>query len=259
MLYPCPLRIEYKRLRILEIGTIEKSSSTDKQRWRIRVCERYTLSADVTAVQDLFQVSEVQYHYQLKSTVKPKEQIPAILPGKMGRSLEGFRWGLFPFWAKDSILADGHDVYYKRAFDRILRKQRCIVPCTGFYGWSEPVKGKESQAVKIKLKDQPVFALAGLYDEWVTPHGERLRTCTIVTTPVNRVTADYMTKMPMVLEDDSMETWLDNGMQDKKTLKSMFLPISEMKLDVEFAQELMEETMEQKKRESRWQFGRVKQ
>lgn len=222
------------------------------------MCERYTLQADVSAVQELFGVEQIQYHYSLQPTVQPKQQIPAIMPGREGLCLEGFRWGLFPFWAKDSILADGHDVYYKRAFDRILRKQRCVIPCSGFYGWSEKDSPKERQPVKFKLKGKTTFGLAGLYDEWITPQGERLKSCTIVTTPVNRVTSDYMSKMPMVLDEENFTTWLDPSMQDKRMLKSMFLPVSELKLDMEAAQELVDETTEARRKKSRIPYGTVK-
>jgi putative SOS response-associated peptidase YedK len=226
----------------------------------IAMNERFALSVEAPAVKEIFQVEQLTYRYLPQPNIEPIAPVPAVFSSPHGRTLDKFRWGLFPFWAKDSILADGHDVYYKRAFDRILKKQRCVIPCSGFYGWKESAsKNRLPEPFKFKLRDRHVFGLAGLYDEWITPRGERIRTCTIITTPVNRLTAEYMNCMPLVLEDDMIDTWLDFGMQDKRRLKSMFLPISEWKLEAEFAEDLA--VLEENKRNrasTNWLVFRIK-
>jgi putative SOS response-associated peptidase YedK len=200
--------------------------------------ERFALSVEAPAVQAAFQVERLACAYAPQSRYAPTAPVPVVFTSPLGRTLDEFRWGLFPFWAKDSILADGQEVYYKRAFDRILRKQRCVIPCSGFYGRKAGRDRRDPPVpFRIGLRGRNVFGLAGLYDEWITPRGERIRSCTILTTPANRPAAAYMTRMPLILEDDMIDTWLDARMQDKLRLKAMLLPIGEGKLEIESAED----------------------
>lgn len=223
------------------------------------MCDSLALNANVSRVKEMFRVETVGYPFRVLSAVKPVETIPAIFHSREGRILERFRWGLYPFWAKDSILADGHELYYKRAFDRILQNQRCIIPCTGLYGWRKTDENQEKrEPFKIRLRDRSLFALAGLYDEWRTPGGELLRTCTIVTTPVRGPAAEWTSRMPLILDDESADLWLDRSLKDKKRLKSMFLPVAEWNLEVEPAEELFEMRAERRGAGGKWQLARIK-
>lgn len=172
------------------------------------------IEANETEICHEFRVLHSNYALKSEKAMIPRQPVPVILMEAGVRTLKTFRWGLFPYWAKDSIWADGHDVYYKRAFDRIMKKQRCVIPCSAFFGSKELDQRKKTRIpVRFTLNTHQIFAIAGLYDEWITPKGERIYTCTFVTTPVNRVTAPYMNRMPLILEDDAMiQLWLDKGM-----------------------------------------------
>jgi putative SOS response-associated peptidase YedK len=57
-----------------------------------------------------------------------------------------------------------------------------------------------------------LFAFAGLWDGWKDPKGNWIRTCSILTTTPNAVTSAVHDRMPVILDPDSYDLWLDPGM-----------------------------------------------
>jgi putative SOS response-associated peptidase YedK len=67
-----------------------------------------------------------------------------------------------------------------------------------FYEWKKTATGKQPYA--IALKGGPLMALAGLWEIWRSPQGERIRSFTIATTTPNELCADLHNQMPVVLK-----------------------------------------------------------
>src|SRR6266496_5147470 len=90
------------------------------------------------------------------------------------RELRVVRWGLVPFWAKDTsigsrlINARAETVATKPAFRRAFARHRCLLPADGFYEWekSGDPKHPRKQPYYIRREDGGVLAFAGLYELW---------------------------------------------------------------------------------------------
>ena len=82
-------------------------------------------------------------------------------------------WGLIPFSAKDdkfkfqTINARVEGIESKPVYRKPFRMQRCLVPATGFFEWDK--KEMPSQPWYFRLKQEDLFAFAGLYDIWKDP------------------------------------------------------------------------------------------
>jgi putative SOS response-associated peptidase YedK len=59
------------------------------------------------------------------------------------------------------------------------------------------------------LKDQQIFSMAGLFDAWNSPEGEKIYSCTIITTDPNELMIDIHERMPMILSIEDERKWLD--------------------------------------------------
>ena len=65
------------------------------------MCGRFTLTINENEIVDHFKVSRVEYELKPRYNIAPSQTI-AVVNGSSGRRvLEGYRWGLVPFWAKD--------------------------------------------------------------------------------------------------------------------------------------------------------------
>jgi putative SOS response-associated peptidase YedK len=70
-----------------------------------------------------------------------------------------------------------------------------------------------------------LFAFAGLWDGWKDANGHWIRTCSILTTTPNAVTAAVHDRMPVILDPDSYGAWLDPGMQNVTAISELLKPL----------------------------------
>lgn len=94
---------------------------------------------------------------------------PIVIDRSGQRELTEMKWGLVPSWAKDEkfklINARSETAHEKPSFKSSLKNQRCLIPADGFLEW----QGAEEQPFYIQLKNQPLFAFAGLWSLWNNP------------------------------------------------------------------------------------------
>ncbi|MFA5828696.1 MAG: SOS response-associated peptidase [Candidatus Shapirobacteria bacterium] len=151
---------------------------------------------------------------QANFNVSPGQFMPIITSGERGNHFSLMRWGLVPSWAKDSkigfrmINARADTVSVKPSYRSAFRRQRCLVPASGFYEWE--TKNKKKTPFYYTLKDQPLLAFAGLWEEWTDPNGVKLQTYTIITTDSNQLISPIHDRMPVILKPQSEKTWLDD-------------------------------------------------
>ena len=110
----------------------------------------------------------------------------------------------------------------KPAFREAFQRRRCLVPVDNFYEWAKTGTGKQPYA--IALADRQLMALAGLWETWRSPAGERIRSFTIVTTTPNELCAELHNRMPVVLKPQAWPLWLGEQPADVPQLKSLLAP-----------------------------------
>jgi putative SOS response-associated peptidase YedK len=69
-----------------------------------------------------------------------------------------------------------------------------------------------------------LFAFAGLWDRWKDATGNWIKTCSILTTTPNDVTSAVHDRMPVILDPDSYDVWLDPGMNNVSVASEMLKP-----------------------------------
>lgn len=195
------------------------------------MCECFSLQAETKELTEYFKIDRVLTGIPRKEMIKPTEEVPVILNRYGNRTLDLFVWGIFPFWAKDSVNARCETIRDHRAYGKIFAKQRCIVPCDGFYV-RVPLGKKAEKHIRITLNKRRMFGLAGLYDIWISPNGSEYRTCTILTTPAAEPVSEYHSRMPVILDEDRMDQWLSPTPHDDERLAGLFKPYAGAGLDL---------------------------
>jgi len=160
------------------------------------------------------------------------------VPGRLHRELRSYRWGLVPSWATDPTTgnrkfnARAETVASKPSFREAFAARRLAVVADGFYEWKAG-EGRTKQPYYFTRADGRPLALAGLWEQWWGGSGSRgtddpdpaaLRTCTVITTGAGADMGDIHYRMPVVLEPDVLEEWLDPANRDKPELESLLVP-----------------------------------
>ncbi|MBZ5680507.1 MAG: SOS response-associated peptidase [Acidobacteriia bacterium] len=69
-----------------------------------------------------------------------------------------------------------------------------------------------------------MFAFAGIWEKWRDPSGTAVETCAILTTTRNAVTSAVHDRMPVILDPDRYDLWLDPGMKDAGAASELLKP-----------------------------------
>jgi len=189
------------------------------------VCGRFGLFVTPEVLEEYFSATDaVAVAPQPRFNLTPGQPVVVVREQDGRRRLDALQWGLVPFWAKDASIGrrlinarlDG--VAAKPAFREAWQRRRCLIPASGFYEWSEPRDGRK-RPYFIRPGAEPLLALAGLWERWRTPSGEKLETCVIVTTDANVELKRIHDRMPLLIPRDAQALWLDPQSSVEDALK----------------------------------------
>ena len=149
--------------------------------------------------------------------VGPQQQLFALTLRDGERTLDRYRWGLIPRWAKDASIAHrlfnarGETVADKPSFRSAFAQRPCVIPVDGFYEWDHRA-GRQKQPHYFSRVDGQPLLLAGLYEQWRDPSregSEPLQTCTVITTTPSDDMSALHDRMPVVVETSDIDPWLN--------------------------------------------------
>jgi putative SOS response-associated peptidase YedK len=219
------------------------------------MCGRFTLTAPRRALKDVFPLFDVP-DLPPRYNVAPSQPILALrCSAESGNEAVWLRWGLIPHWADDPaagnrlINARCESAAQKPAFRSSFRRRRCLVPADGFFEWRKanvesaetvrqgtlfgdenipqrrriPGRGVTKQPYYIRLRDGRPFAFAGLWESWAK-QGERIESCTILTTDANDLVRPLHDRMPVILRPEHYALWLDPANDNVDSLQPLLAP-----------------------------------
>lgn len=194
------------------------------------MCGRYRLSRRKEVLAEHFNAEFDSADWAPRYNIAPTQSVPVVRqhPKEPVRQLSLMRWGLIPSWAKEpsiattTINAKSETAAIKPAFCDPLKFRRCLIPADGFYEWRKT--GTSKQPYCFEVKDGAVFSFAGLWDGWKDPSGTWVKTCSILTTIANAVTSAVHDRMPVILDPDSYDLWLDPAMTDVQVISELLKP-----------------------------------
>jgi putative SOS response-associated peptidase YedK len=179
------------------------------------MCGRFTATFEFSDIRVRWNLDRDLPRYTPRFNVAPETSpnIPVIVRRKGANECRFMQWGLIPSWAKDptignqTINARAESLTEKPAFKHLVGSRRCIIPADGFYEWRK--EGKRKVPMWVYLKTKEPFGLAGLWDVWRKPDGKKVESFTIITTEPNELVRPIHNRMPVILQPEDEEQWLD--------------------------------------------------
>ncbi len=176
------------------------------------MCGRFSLTKTEAEIEARFGAKFYSNDLVKRYNVAPS-QLALVLTNNNPNELQLFKWGMIPSWAKDPnignrmINARVETLTERPSFKNLVDRKRCLVISDGFYEWRN-VGGKK-MPVRITMRDETLFAMAGLWDEWRDPKvGNTIKSFTVITVPANELIAPIHDRMPAILHPNSEKKWL---------------------------------------------------
>lgn len=196
------------------------------------MCGRYTLFAEFDEILDRFdiEVSIDQELYNPSYNIAPSHSVLSVINDGTRNRLGYLRWGFVPTWAKDEkigykmINARAETLAEKPSFREAYKHRRCLVVADSFYEWKKGADNSKTP-MRITLKSEKLFAMAGIWERWKTPEGKPLFTCSIITTTSNELMKDIHDRMPVILNKEDEQTWLDPKLDDVSKISHLLKPL----------------------------------
>ena len=186
-----------------------------------RATSELAVELDIDRVTD----EELRQSYNVAPTTRIAVAVDAAAPAEEVdeygtepiRRLEAAKWGLVPGWAKDESVAvrafnaRSETAAEKPTFRAAVKKRRAVIPADGYYEWRKGDDGAK-QPYFVHPADGDLLRFAGLYEWWKTPDDEWLLSATILTrASTEGEMADLHDRMPVFLQKDDVDEWLDAG------------------------------------------------
>jgi len=149
---------------IVEVAVLKKRPMcgrfTNRLTWR-EIVALYQLTAPATPERNL----------PARYNICPTTTIDAVIERESKRELVPMRWGLVPSWWKkkaketpSTFNARAETVAEKPMFRSAFKRNRCLIPASGYYEWLTTPTGK--QPYYYTARDSSPLTVAGLWDEW---------------------------------------------------------------------------------------------
>lgn len=136
-----------------------------------------------------------------------------------------------------TVIARAETIFENASFRVPIRRRRCLIPVSGFFGW------RHGQAQKtpyyVTVRDRPIVALAGVFDCWIDRESDEVvMTYSVITTeanPMMRHINNRDCRMPVILQDGDEECWLHPELSNSQ-IAALLKPYPEQAMDCEPAQ-----------------------
>lgn len=191
------------------------------------MCGRFTLAVGPEYIAEYFQIDGPIPEFQSCWNITPGGDIPVICQAPDdGRTCSLMHWGLIPHWAKTRnakykmINAKAETLSTRPAYRDAYKHRRCLIPASGFYEWHIETNGK--QPYYVHRKDDGLLAFAGLWEYWEGEH--IINSCTIITTEANSLIQSIHDRMPVIIEQNNYDKWLNPHNTDMNQLVKLLSP-----------------------------------
>jgi len=181
----------------------------------------------------IFEAHNAAIELPLSHNVSPTSQIFVLVSEDDSRVVRNFSWGLIPTWSKDAsraaslINARSETVAEKPSFRNLIARHRCVIPMDGYYEWKELLRHDETKLIKqpyffsaskqSKFSHAGMLGVAGLWTTWKNPNdtnARMLHTVVALTRAANDMVGDIHHRMPVLLDDDGIRSWLSADLQE---------------------------------------------
>ena len=190
------------------------------------MCGRFFLDSVPRSIVEALVDAEIVFI--ARKQIYPTNEVAVAIHTDNGNEFAQMKWGWERSFSKQPLInTRSAEAWDKKTWSKTMRKNRCIIPASGFFEWDQnQPKGKRDR-YKISPAKADGFAFGGLYEvNYQT--GEMFMS--ILTTAPNKKMAKIHHRMPVMLEQDEFIDWFDS--EDHEEVMQMMRPAKDDGIDV---------------------------
>ncbi|MBN2745948.1 MAG: SOS response-associated peptidase [Bacteroidales bacterium] len=213
------------------------------------MCGRYVLVQKIEVLEQRFNVTTASdFIFEPSYNISPGDLAP-VITCEAPRTLQLFRFGLTPFWAKKRMYLfnarvegdrnkennpqynGAKDIILKPAFRKPIRQQRCLIPADAFIEGTTNEGLSNPFLVHLQNKERP-FSFAGIYDSWLNPESQNIEYgFSIITTTANELMQKIPHhRCPVILPRHAEKVWLNKDAHLTDLLK-LLIPLDSKRMN----------------------------
>ena len=201
------------------------------------MCGRFSLTIDhIFKLANRFHVPPPPFNVEPHYNLAPSQTILTVVNWQDQRQLIPMQWGLTPYWNKKNqkpqslVNVRSENLIEKPIFKPYFERKRCLIPADGFFEWKK--EGTKKIPFRAIVKNEPIFAFAGLWDQTQDRKGNPINCFTILTTEANRLLSSIHDRMPVILTLEAEEQWLDPQVHSPEELHSLLRPFPANRMEI---------------------------
>tara|TARA_B110000116_G_scaffold270294_1_gene287981 strand:- start:20 stop:664 length:645 start_codon:yes stop_codon:yes gene_type:complete len=184
------------------------------------MCGRFVNTKKTIEIENKLKIDENQFDelsVMPSYNICPTQYSPVVIQKLKKRTLKSMFWGLIPSWSKDEsyssklINARFETIKEKPSFKTLVDVNRCIVIASGYYEWTQTENGKQPVFIH---NNGDFLLLAGLWSQW-----KDISSFTIITKLAEKPVDSIHARMPLILDDNCIESYLDNSIPFDQSFK----------------------------------------
>ena len=177
------------------------------------MCGRYQFSLEQPTLRAIWEQARQRFpNADMEAgEIFPTGLVPVLLNVDGALGPQPLRWGFPCADGKGTVInVRAETAASKPMFRNSLLHRRCVVPTSGFFEWSHD---RAHNKYSFRQAGSGVLYLAGLYRDF--GGGRRF---VILTRPANESIADVHDRMPVILQEDQLDSWVYHGRQTEYLL-----------------------------------------
>lgn len=189
------------------------------------MCGRYGFGyRQINEIYERWAIEDQEHGFTPRFNVAPSQEAPIVVRHSPNH-FKIVKWGFMPKWMEGKkgmralINARSDNLLTSKTYFEPLKTSRCIVPATNFYEWKKISDGKIPYCFKVKGEE--FFSMAGLIvgDAFV-----------IITTEPNETMAPVHNRMPVILQKEDEDKWL-NPDTEVEELYKLLIPYPDEEME----------------------------
>lgn len=168
------------------------------------------LDSDFDDLLRRYNINVYNDEYTESKEIFPSQRASVIISNNRNLVLKNLKWGYKSYYGKKLIInARSETVLEKKLFRNSFLKRRCIIPANGFFEWQAIDDNKVRK--RIYLKNSEIFSMAGIYRTFLDDQKNEYDAFTILTTQPSDLLRDIHNRMPVIIEKEHEDIWLNQN------------------------------------------------